>query len=401
MKKLALLAAALFVLLAQQAVAATFGQDDLTGTWKGYWFETTSTNSYKYWIRTTVTVDDQGNISGDYLTSNDGTGTVDSGSIEISSNGSVSFTMHMSDGSDVVSSSAWMDLSKTYAYAATRHGTRMATGMLVKTGQVAYSTADLAGDWRGLILEGQQNLNGESWWVETSTTVSTEGTSSGSWDYMNEDTGTISSSTVTLDAQGGYGGSLTITGGSAAALSEGPQDASQTVNLIDGLMDASRQLGVVVTEKLSGAYGRMIRIRRDRNDLQTSDLEGDWKLYMTEIVDMTTQYWVHGDLSIDAAGSISGDWYGPEGQTGTFSGEVFVNAQGDLSGYIVNDTIGKTLTLDKGSLCESTNCAGALLRWGSTSVFGHTLSHAFLVRKQVSQPVAGGNMGISGLLLLQ
>lgn len=380
------------LLTAAPAMAVTFESSDITGTWQGYWFETTLNDSYKYWIKTTIVVDGSGDITGVWNSSTGGSGIVESGNISLANTGAVSFTMHMDDNTDVVSSSAWLDVSKTYAYAVTRHGTRMASGLLVKAGQAEYTTADFNGSWRGLSVEGEPSsvADPESYWIESLMDITADGDCTGTWDYMGEGTGVIGASSVAMNAAGVITGTLNV-----EAWAGGP------ITVTDGQMDAGKLVGAALTSKASGEEGRIIIFRRNRNDMAQADMAGTWRIYMDDIVTLSSQIWVYGEVTLDEAGSVSGTWTDPDGNTGILSGTISVGANGDLQGTVSNDTEGVVLSVEKGTLCESANCAGMVLTHADSSDPAHILTHAFLIRKQDVPAATTGNIVGANSLLLQ
>lgn len=97
-------------------------------------------------------------------------------------------------------------------------------------------------------------------------------------------------------------------------------------------------------------------------DFNTSDLEGDWYYFVTEVNPaLSGVYWLTGTGEVDASGNMAGVYVAPDGSAVAItSGEMVVARNGSIKGTLLAET-GDTVTLVDGKLDQSKTFGTAVL----------------------------------------
>ena len=363
-----------------------FSTSDLDGVWSMYWMETASPRGVKYWIEGAIGISSSGSITGGTWTATSGrSGTITGGSLAISSRGELSGLVKLSTETSAEISGGWLDASKTIAYVVTTKDTDyLAAGILIKQTSDLFFTSQLAGQWCGLMTEAFGDTAG---WLYADLDVETDGGYTGRV-YSAVSSNNVTTSKFYMDTSGVLTGTYVSTLG-------GTTDKG---SIPSGKMDQSRQIACVDYRKNSGKLGTMIMINGDQSGYITANLQGDWALYITEMLPGESDaymYWIKGNIKLSASGQlISGSWESYGGTQGTFTaGNVAVQFDGRLSGTLETSD-GKIMRIDYGQLSRSKTCGACLLQKGDSLQSLDTLDYVFMIRKP-SQPA-----GISNLMLL-
>ena len=388
-RKAHLFAAGILIAMVQSVILVpatmAFSTSDLDGVWSMYWMETASPDGVKYWIEGAIGISSSGSITGGNWTAASGTtGTITGGSLAISARGELSGLVKLSTGTASEISGGWMDASKTIAYVVTTKDTvYLAAGILIKQ-TTGFLTSQLAGQWNGFMTEA---LGVNAGWQYADLDVETDGGYTGRV-YSAVSSNNVTTSKFYMDTSG------MMTGTYVTSLS----GVSDKGSIPSGRMDQSRQIACVDYRKNSGKLGTMIMINGDQSGYTTANLQGDWALYITEMLpgeSDTYMYWIKGNIKLSASGQlISGSWESYGETQGTFTaGNVAVQFDGRLSGTLETSD-GKIMRIDYGQLSRSKTYGACLLQKGDSMQLLDTLDYVFMIRKP-SQPA-----GISNLMLL-
>lgn len=363
-------------LWATPARATAFSTADLEGQWRGYWLETTASNSFRYWIQVSAVIDADGNTSGTWQSSGGKSGNINGGSLSVSPQGALSGTFEIIDSAtaetDTISVMyGWMDTAKEMVYVTMKKPAagQLSAGMLTKYTYSNFATADLEGFWKTMEVESEPSSTPEAWWVDSTLTVGNAGETVGVWNFADEESGSFLSSTLALNTYGVISGSLI------------PQ-VGQLVTIDGGQLDLQLNCGSFASTKSTGELGGGVFLRIGETGFLTSDLEGKWAIYRTKVYSSTTMTWLAGEVTFDEAGNlVSGTWAGPGGESGTYTGGAMsVGDTGDMNGNFTT-SLGYTFTISGGHMGIPKTYAGMVARYKTYGESGYTLEQVFMIKK--------------------
>jgi PKD repeat protein len=254
----------------------SFSQSDLTGTWYGH---NLTSGLYDGWEHDTVTIDSQGQVSVDYVSSDGETGTApNTATVSITGSGILSVTedpsMHgvMSPDKNII---VFTDTSDEEG-----GGKSYDLTVLVKGGG-SFSLTDLTGTWLGHSL-----VSGGNWQGWTRSTIKIDGTGSAAAQVIDSDNNPDS---------GTY--TLSITGSGIISATES--------NSFHGVMSPDKNIAVFTETVDSGEYNLMILTKVSGSfpvaDFLATPLSGNKPLQVaftdSSSGDITGWSWDFGDSS--------------------------------------------------------------------------------------------------------
>lgn len=373
------------------AQATTFSSEDFVGNWRGYFMETTSSNTTRLLRSARVEVsptdyvvsgiwDDKG-----YSNANLGNGNITGGSLNITAIGEITGSINIKDSITLVENTitivnGWMDIEKNIFYIVTKKpGGQLSTGLLAKYQHSfnGFATSDLEGIWFVNNIQSSGNPEGQDdgEWVVNILSVASDGSCIGNWYSSGNSSGTIDAgSSLELDSSYGWITGRLISGSSLIDLEIGQMSFDKNTATAIATIDAQDPSGGKLT---SGVF-----LRAGGSSFINQDLKGTWAVYLTEVYSETNMYWLYGEITLDQSGNlVNGNWNGPNGQAGIFTeGQMTITEAGSLAGSLTTST-GYTSTIKKGLLSLSKNHASFAMEYGIDGQSGHLQDSVFMIRK--------------------
>jgi hypothetical protein len=362
--------------------AAVFKTSDLAGTWYGYMagVDNSGAEQSAYWLRLKLDINSSGAVA-TTSTYTDPTGSPKNfkgGSLALDGSGILSGSL-ISQDATVTIQDGKMDRGKTIiGFTDTTNDDNLHEGKLIKAGG-SFETADLAGTWYGYYLEINY-VSGDVYWVYATLNVNSSGGVTGGSCYSPLGfISTFNAGTLTLNGDGILGGTVTTAAGNSVTFSHGKMDQGKTiVGFVDTTSNYEMDVGVFI---------------KDVGSFATSDLQGTWHGYFTEIDTVSELgYWIYATLDIDSSGTVTGGTYTYPGSSGgTFTGgSLSLNSSGKLTGNMTTSD-GSTITIQDAKMDQRKTIIG----------FTNTTSqNMWDVGIFIKAGIAGGGVGSRLLLLL-
>jgi hypothetical protein len=149
----------------------------------------------------------------------------------------------------------------------------------------------------------------------------------------------VSTTDITGTLNAPDGSSMVIESGDASIAADGSLTGSFTVDtgvtgtVINGLQDQNHSIFGFVGADSEAALSFAMGIKGG-GQYQTTDMAGDWRFYAIEIdPNLPGLYWIYGDATVGADGSISsGTYKGPDGtEISVTGGQFALTAEGKVS----------------------------------------------------------------------
>ena len=288
------------------AMGQSFTAADLAGTWHGHQLVTGDAPANDpRWSYGTLVVDSSGNYTATWTDPS----VVSPGTIQIFSNGTITFNNQslthgvLNDGKDLI-----VLVDGTPAA-----GGNGLTILVKRNAGASFSTADLAGTWYGHeIISGDEP--GESpQWAYGTVTISSSGSFTGTW--------TDSSSTDIIS------GSVAITAGGVITVNNQP--------LNHGVMNDNKDLIVLMEGPPSlNGNGLNVLVKRGAGEsFSTGDLAGTWYGHHVVSGDAPAEdpRWGHGTALINTSGQYTVNWTSPTQANEISAGTMQITANGILT----------------------------------------------------------------------
>jgi len=328
------------------ALAQTFLQSDLTGTWRLHSKSVPKlAGQTGGWAVGSVTFDAGGNQTGS-LTLNDGTPVTITGGTNLVNSGGVITGTQTNTGSITASVTGAMASSKdqTWAVVTVRdsNGNPVTVNLasLIKQNVTTFANADLAGTWRSFRLVSQSN--GNSVWVTGVHTLNSSGTvTSGSLTFstgspVNLDAGTAFS----LDANGLLTGTDSNNSGATTRAYQGTMAPTK-----------DRMVAVFTVNPGAVAFGMAIFVKETATSFATADLGANWRIHALAAPTLPPAneetLWLSGLFPFTSGGIMTdGNGILSDGEgAGPFqtSGALSVSANGTFTGTLSLSDFGSTI----------------------------------------------------------
>jgi hypothetical protein len=372
----------LFVLPWVSGSASAFKTPDLAGTWYGYMagVDNSGTEQSAYWLRLKLDINSSGTVA-TTSTYTDPTGLTQyfkGGSLALDGSGKLTGYL-ISQDATVTIQDGKMDRGKTIiGFTDTTDDDNLHEGKLIKAGG-SFETGNLAGTWYGHYLEINYD-SGDVYWVYATLNInSSGGVTGGSLTGPLGPISTFNGGTLTLNGNGILGGTVTTAAGNSVTFSHGKMDQGKTiVGFVDTTSNYEMDVGVFI---------------KDVGSFATSDLQGTWHGYFTEIDTVSELgYWIYATLDIDSSGTVTGGTYTYPGSSGgTFTGgSLALNSSGKLTGNMTTSD-GSTITIQDAKMDQRKTIIG----------FTDTTSqNKWDVGMFIKAGIAGSSVGSRLLLLL-
>jgi len=210
----------------------------------------------------------------------------------------------------------------------------------VSTIAQSFSTSDFEGTWIGYDISVNPAIPAVFWLRGTSIVDASGNFIAASYIAPDGTTIAATAGSVALDRKGVMSGSFTLETGDTVTVVHGKLDQSKTnATFVSVATDGSMDIGYFF--KSGGTFA-------------ASDLEGTWYGYQM-IIDATTGavFWVRGTYDVNASGSVTGSFTGPDGSTVTVdSGILSLDSDGILSGNLALST-GQSVTVVHGKIDQN------------------------------------------------
>jgi hypothetical protein len=198
-----------------------------------------------------------------------------------------------------------------------------------------FQTSELEGNWYVYGIEVDPTMPAV-YWIRGNVNMDESGNLTGTYYAPDGSSVTLSSAQIALDHKGIISGFFTAEG--------------VTATVVHGKMDQSKTFG---TSVLLGADSTMdlLSFIKGGGTFTASDLEGTWYAYQV-IIDPSTGavFWTYGTYDVDASGTLTGFFSGPDGSTVTAdSGTLSLDSTGIITGNLALST-GQTPVIVHGKM---------------------------------------------------
>jgi hypothetical protein len=198
-----------------------------------------------------------------------------------------------------------------------------------------FSTSDFKGNWYVYSIVVDPTMPAV-YWIRGSVNIDESGNLTGTYYAPDDSSVTLSSAQVALDHKGTISGFFTAEG--------------VTTTVVYGKMDQSKTFG---TSVLLGSDSTMdlLSFIKSGGTFTANDLEGTWYAYQL-IIDASTGavFWTYGTYDVEASGTITGSFSGPDGSTVTAdSGKLSLDSSGIITGNLALST-GQTPVIVHGKM---------------------------------------------------
>jgi len=198
-----------------------------------------------------------------------------------------------------------------------------------------FRTSDFTGNWYVYTMEVDPSMPAV-YWIWGNVDMDESGNLTGTYYAPDGSSVILSSAQLSLDHKGIISGFFTAEG--------------VTATVVHGKMDQSKTSGASVFLGTDGTMDLGYFIKSG-GTFTARDLEGTWYAYQV-IIDASTGavFWVYGTYDVDASGSLTGSFKGPDGSTITIdSGTLTLDSAGIITGNLALST-GQTPTIVHGKI---------------------------------------------------